>query len=284
MNDLVLTNPAEQAKLAAILGASQDSGNDRMPVLKVNTKRRDADGKKVPEGHFVVTGTDEAVYADKVSIRVLSQMFQWMHFDQEAKKLVNKTILIPTFRAEPIDMKGGVRCGKPASKVYRELSKVEQKKYDDITCYRQLRVLVSYTGVNADGTEVTVTNQPAIMMLKGSNFSPFEDEVVKRLPKGKNLYDFNIALSTTEHENGSVTYYIVHFEPDLANPLPLDRDTIDTMYHIVDMIEAENRKVREAHDRSLRQYNATDDALDAIDGLDSDFLDEEAAGSLVLVP
>lgn len=277
MNELVLTNPAEQAKLAAILGASQDAGNDRMPVLKVNTKRRDAEGKKIPEGHFVITGTDEAVYADKVSIRVLSQMFQWMHFDQEAKKLVNKTILIPSFRAEPIDMKGGVRCGKPASKIYRELSKAEQKKYDDITCYRQLRVLVSYTGKNADGAEVTVTNQPAIVMLKGSNFSPFEDEVVKRLPKGKNLYDFNITLSTSEHENGSVTYYVIHFEPDLSNPLALDRDTIDTMYHIVDMIEVENRKVRDGYDRSLRQSNSTDDALDAIDGLDSDFLDEEAA-------
>lgn len=277
MNELVLTNPAEQAKLAAILGASQDAGNDRMPVLKVNTKRRDAEGKKIPEGHFVITGTDEAVYADKVSIRVLSQMFQWMHFDQEAKKLVNKTILIPSFRAEPIDMKGGVRCGKPASKIYRELSKAEQKKYDDITCYRQLRVLVSYTGKNADGAEVTVTNQPAIVMLKGSNFSPFEDEVVKRLPKGKNLYDFNITLSTSEHENGSVTYYVIHFEPDLSNPLALDRDTIDTMYHIVDMIEVENRKVRDGYDRSLRQSNSTDEALDAIDGLDSDFLDEEAA-------
>lgn len=277
MNELVLTNPAEQAKLAAILGASQDAGNDRMPVLKVNTKRRDAEGKKIPEGHFVITGTDEAVYADKVSIRVLSQMFQWMHFDQEAKKLVNKTILIPSFRAEPIDMKGGVRCGKPASKIYRELSKAEQKKYDDITCYRQLRVLVSYTGKNADSAEVTVTNQPAIVMLKGSNFSPFEDEVVKRLPKGKNLYDFNITLSTSEHENGSVTYYVIHFEPDLSNPLALDRDTIDTMYHIVDMIEVENRKVRDGYDRSLRQSNSTDDALDAIDGLDSDFLDEEAA-------
>ena len=277
MNDLVLTNPAEQAKLAAILGASQDAGADRMPVLKVNTKRRDAEGKKIPEGHFVVTGTDEAVYADKVSIRVLSQMFQWMHFDQEAKKLTNKTILIPSFRVEPIDMKGGVRCGKPASKVFRELSKAEQKKYDDITCYRQLRVLVSYTGKTADGAEVTVSNQPAILMLKGSNFSPFEDEVVKRLPKGKNLYDFNITLSTSEHENGSVTYYIIHFEPDLYNPLALDRDTIDTMYHIVDMIEVENRKVREAYDRSLRQSNASDAAMDAIDDLDGDFLDEEAA-------
>jgi hypothetical protein len=277
MNDLVLTNPAEQAKLAAILGASQDVGNDRMPILKVNTKRRDADGNKIPEGHFVVAGTDEAVYAASVNVRVLSQMFQWMQFNSEEKKLVNKTILIPSFRVEPIDMKGGIRCGKPASKIYRELTKAEQKKYDDITCYRQLRVLVSYTGTTATGEEVTVENQPAILMLKGSNFSPFEDEVVKRLPKGKNLYDFNINLTTSEHENGSVTYYVIHFNPDLTKPLSLDRTTLDTMYHIVDMVEAENKKVREGYDKSLRSSTASDAALDAIEDLDGDFVDDEAA-------
>lgn len=279
MNELVLADQAEQARLAAILGASKDTSStgDRMPLLKVNTKRRDADGNKIPEGAFVVTGVDEPVYAESVNVRVLSQMFQWLHFDSEEKRLVNKTILIPNFRVEPIDMGGGLRCGKPASKVYREMTKAEQKQFDDITCYRQLRLLVSYTGKTAAGKEVTVENQPAILMLKGSNFSPFEDEVVKRIPSGRNLYDFWIKLSTSEHENGSVTYYVIHFDPDLAQPVPLDRTTLDTMYHIVDLIEGENRRVREAHDKALRgrgSYDPEDE--EAINALDIDFEDEAA--------
>jgi hypothetical protein len=279
MNDLIIADPAEQARLAEALGANKGSGGgDRMPVLKVNTKRKDADGKKIPEGHFFVSGLDTPVYADKVKIRVLSHMFQWLHFDSEEKRLVNKTVLIPNFRVDPIDMAGGLRCGKPASKVFREMTKSEQKKFDDITCYRQLRLLVSYTGKTAAGEEVVVENQPAILMLKGSNFSPFDDEVMKRIPSNRNLYDFWVDVSTTEHENGSVTYYVMHFDPDLANPVGLDRTTLDTMYHLVDLIEGENKRVREAHDNALRKRHSYDPSEEAaIDALDIDFEDDVAA-------
>lgn len=197
-----------------------------------------------------------------------------MHFDNDEKKLVNKTILIPNFRVEPIDMKGGVRCGKPASKIFRELDKADQKKYKDITCYRQLRVLVSYEGETADGVPVTVENQPAIFLLKGSNFSPFEDEFLKKLPKGRNLYDFWAKVTTTEHENGDVTYWVFHYEPDLANPVGLDRDTLDTMYRFVELIEAENVKVRESHEAKLRGRQDDDRAMDSLgSALDDDLKD-----------
>jgi hypothetical protein len=276
MNELVTMDAARQRELNAILGASSDEGPTRLSILKVNSKRKDADGKKIPEGHFVLTGMDDPVYAEKVKIRPLSHTFQWMHFDSEAKKLVNKTLIVPNFRVEPIDMKGTLRCGKPASKVFRELSKDDQKKYEDIKCYRQVRCLVTYTGKTADGVEVTVENHPAVLMLKGSNFSPFEDEVIKRLPQGRNLYDYWVDLSTTEHENGSVTYFVIKFEPDLGNPVPLDKPTMDSMYVIADMISEENAGVKRKHQESMYNRNRDDDALDALDGILDDF-EEDAA-------
>lgn len=280
MNDLVTMDAAKQRELNALLGASTDEGPTRLPILKINSKRRDAEGRKIEEGQFMVTGMDETVYADTVKIRPLSHTFQWLHFDSEAKKLANKTIIVPNFRVEPIDMKGTLRCGKPASKVMRELSKEDQKKYEDIKCYRQVRCLVSYTGKTADGDEATVENMPAILMLKGSNFSPFEDQVIKRLPQGRNIYDFWVTLTTTEHENGSVVYYVIGFEPDIGNPVPLDTPTMESMYVIADMISGENAQVKQKHNEALYNRNASDAAIDAVGSyLDDDFddIEEDAA-------
>lgn len=275
MTELVTIDAAKQRELNAILGATADEGPSRLPILKVNSKRRDAQGRKIDEGKFLVTGMDEPVYADTVMIRPLSHTFQWMHFDSEAKKLVNKTIIVPNFRVEPIDMKGSLRCGKPSSKVYRELTKEDQKRYEDIKCYRQVRCLVSYTGKTADGEEVTVENYPAMLMLKGSNFGPFEDEVIKRLPQGRNLYDYWVKLTTSEHENGSVTYYVIHFEPDFGNPVPLDQPTMDSMYVIADMIANENANVKRKHQESMYNRNADDAAMGAVDSILDNFEDYE---------
>ena len=275
MNEIATIDAAEQRKLNALLGATTDSGqSDRLPILKVNTKRKNADGKKIPEGQFVVTGADEEVYAEEVWIRPLSQTFQWLHFDSEEKKLAAKTIIVPNFRTEPIDTRGTVRCGKPQSKVMRQLEPAEQKKYSDIKCYRQIRALVTYEGKTATGKKSTVENQPVILMLKGSNFSPFEDEVVKRLPQGRNLYDFWTKVTTEEHENGSVVYWVMHFEPDLGSPVQLDRETMDSMYHIADMIKTENEGIIRQHKEALSDNQTDDAAMEAIDvSLEDDFED-----------
>lgn len=77
MNALTTIDPAEHAKLAAALGATQDAG-DRLPRLKIQTKPPvNSAGKKVHEkvGHFVITDAEEPVYAASVNIRILSQMF-----------------------------------------------------------------------------------------------------------------------------------------------------------------------------------------------------------------
>lgn len=278
MTELATIDAAAQRKLNAILGASQDtSGSDsRLPLLKVNSKRKNAEGKKIPEGQFVLSGLEEDVFAESVMIRPLSQTFQWLQFDPEAKKVANKTVIVPNFRTEPIDMKGTLRCGKPPSKILRELDRDEQKKYEDIKCYRQIRCLVTYEGKTAANKAVSIENQPAILLLKGSNFSPFEDQVVKRLPQGRNLYDFWVKVNAKEMENGSVVYWVMQFEPDLGTPVGLSKPDIDTMYRMADMIQNENAMVKSKYNESIRAQNASDGAIDSIATvLEDDFEDEE---------
>ena len=200
-------------------------------------------------------------------------------YDPEENKVVNKTLLIPNFRCEALDMKGGTRCGKPTSKVLKEMPKEEQKKYTNIKCFRQLRVLVSYKGADADGNEVTIENQPAIMLLKGSNFNPFEDEFIKSIPRGKNFYDYWADVSAEELQNGSVIYYVMHFKPDLKKELSLDQPTYDSMKVMADLIERENNVVEKAYQKSLRDGQSYSDAIDAVsevvgDDLSADLQDD----------
>jgi hypothetical protein len=277
--NVAVIDKAEELKLAALLGTNDKpqagGNNDRLPELKVNSMRKDAQGRRIEEGMFYLKGMDEPVYAETVRIRVLSQLFQWIHYDPEENKVANKTLLIPNFRCEARDMKGGTRCGKPASKVLRELPKEEQKKYSDIKCFRQLRVLVSYTGKDADGTEVTVENQPAIILLKGANFSPFEDEFVKAIPKGANFYDYWVDVSAEELQNGSVIYYVMHFAADMSKKVGLDQATYDSMLHMAGMIERENQLVENAYQKAMRDDQETDDIIEVLDDLEADLVDAD---------
>ena len=276
MGNIAVIEKAEEQKLAALLGANdKPQSADRLPQLKVNTMRKDAQGRKIEQGLFYLNGMDEHIYAETVRVRPLSQLFQWINYDPEE----NKTLLIPNFRCEALDMKGGTRCGKPTSKVLKELPKEEQKKYTNIKCFRQLRVLVSYKGADADGNEVTIENQPAIMLLKGSNFNPFEDEFIKSIPRGKNFYDYWADVSAEELQNGSVIYYVMHFKPDLKKELSLDQPTYDSMKVMADLIERENNVVEKAYQKSLRDGQSYSDAIDAVsevvgDDLSADLQDD----------
>ena len=280
MGNIAVIEKAEEQKLAALLGANdKPQSADRLPQLKVNTMRKDAQGRKIEQGLFYLNGMDEHIYAETVRVRPLSQLFQWINYDPEENKVVNKTLLIPNFRCEALDMKGGTRCGKPTSKVLKELPKEEQKKYTNIKCFRQLRVLVSYKGADADGNEVTIENQPAIMLLKGSNFNPFEDEFIKSIPRGKNFYDYWADVSAEELQNGSVIYYVMHFKPDLKKELSLDQPTYDSMKVMADFIERENNVVEKAYQKSLRDGQSYSDAIDAVsevvgDDLSADLQDD----------
>jgi hypothetical protein len=261
-NELSTATPEAANQLAMMLGAvdAPAPAKNRLPKLKVNTQR-----KHPCEGQFVVEGEGvEPVFAEKVTIRVLSQLFQWLHYDPEESKVVNKTLMIPNFRHEALDMKGTLRCGKPPSRILREASKEEQKKYTDITCFRQLRVLVNYSGKTEDGKDAEVKNQPAIMMLKGSNFNPFEDEVMKVLPKGASTYEYEVEVSAEEMQNGSVIYYVMHFEPNLKKKLPLCDNVYETMVHMGKMVADENEMIKLKHQEALHNENLSSGAIDAL--------------------
>lgn len=275
MTQLVTIDSNQERALAAMLGLAPGGEREQTPLLKINLDDEDDEGNALPKGKFMVTAQDETVYADKVRIRPLSQFFQWVHYDPEQNKSVNRTIMIPRLNMEARDEKGGVRCGKPASKILKE-NPEEAKKYKNITCFRLIHCLVSYEGKTAGGKAAKVENVPALLRLKGANFSSFEDEVIDKLPKGKKLYDFWVEVSATKKKNGSVTYFVYNYAVDLGNPAPLDQLTYDTMLHIVEMVKAENDRVNGKYEAAISGKSADSKAMKAVEIIEEDDASLEA--------
>lgn len=273
MSELMVISSAEERQLALSLGAapdadSQNGGGIRIPLLKINLDDEDDNGKELPKGQFFLTGQETPVYAKSVKIRPLAEMFQYSEYDPANNKLANRTIIAPSLREELIDEKGGVRCGKPLGKVLKENPELAEK-YKNVTCFRLVYCLVTYTGKTADGNEVTVENAPALLRLKGSNFGPFDDEVRKRIPRGQNLWNFWVDVTATRKKNGSVVYYVLGFQPDLGNPVPVDGNTLETIKVIRDLIQRDNTAIRNKHMAALRGRNAAAEAEDVMDFIES---------------
>lgn len=283
MNELTTISRSEQMELAAAMGMGGSSApsDDRLPELKINYQEENEQGQELPRGQFYVKGTgDDPVFAKTVTFRPLSQLFQWIQYDPEENKVKNKTLMVPMLRDEARDMRGSTRCGKPTSNVLREMSKEEQRQYSDIKCFRQIRGLVSYKGKNADGEEVTIENTPCIIMAKGSGFNQFEDEFLKKIPRGRKMYEYEAKMTLTrEKGTGGNIWWVMHYDPDLVNAHPMTEEIFETVKVMAGMVKSENERVESAYQKALRDRNLDDDAIDAIAGvvedLDSDLVDDE---------
>jgi hypothetical protein len=71
----------------------------------------------------------------------------------------------------------------------------------------------------------------------------------------------------------------MHFKPDLKKALPLDQTTFDTMTHMAGMIERENDMVEKAYQKSMRDGQLDEDAIEAVtdvvgDDLSADLQDD----------
>ena len=102
MTELVTTNGKSIAQLAQELGATMgqtNGGNNasRMSELKINSSPDDDAGNPTPRGHFFIKGEDTPAFAPDVTLRVLTHHFQYLNYDNVAKKLVSKSKIIQHF-------------------------------------------------------------------------------------------------------------------------------------------------------------------------------------------
>ena len=271
------------SKLAANLGhgaQEDDNSSPKIPFIKTVHDDEDSKGRELKRGMFYLKNGQEPIYAKKITIQPLTQHFQYINFDPVQEKVVCKSIMDSNvFRGEFRDTNGTVRCGKPISKVIKSDTDAGspaglKERYKSISCFRQVRCLVEYEGHDADGNAVSVESTPALLMLKGVNFLPFEQEFLSALPKGHSMYTYKATLTNTRQKQGSVVYFTTSFEGDFAQPQPITQKIFDTMSVINDMVSEENVKIEAAYRAALTESQKSDAAVDAMQSLDDDLVDD----------
>ena len=273
-----LTNvEAEYAALAASLGAGPNKSTStvaRFPTLTIMSNEDDTQGNAIkpdPRGKFFLKGSDKLAYATKATFRPLSHHYQWIHFDDDG--LANKSRAILSFREEARDMLGGIKCGYPTWEAMQEMEREERKKWRDMQ-FRQVRGLVTMTGKTASGEEVVYENTPCMLQHRNSNYSGFKNAVFDKLPGGRNLFDFNIELSSERNVNGSVKWYTFNYKPDFENPLDHSADLFETLKMIKEMIIKENEYVDAAYYKCIQAGSIDSQAIAALENsLDDDLTD-----------
>jgi hypothetical protein len=143
--------------------------------------------------------------------------------------------------------------------------------------HRVTRGLVTYTGKTVDGEEVVYENEPVIMFHKNSNYSGFWNQYMKRLPRGKNLYEYEATLTSEYQENGSVTWYTFNYAVDLGNQIPLTMPVYQTMEVFFNSIKAEKADIMDSYFKAIKQGSVDNAAMKALgDSLEEDFEDAAA--------
>lgn len=255
-----------------------NGGGDFLPQLKVNYQDElEVEGvkKEIKPGLFTLTGQEVPSFAKNVTFRPLLMNYQYIDYNKEEDKVVNRSILFNDFSEEARDELGTVRCGKPASKLLKENAALK-KQWEHVNLYRSVDGLVSYTGADADGNEVKVENVLCTFRGKGANFSPFQDEYLKLMPKGTFIWDFELKLGTTKHKQdpkSAVSYYIVHFEADFTQRISLTQDVWEKIKELKARVDATNKEINTKYYQSIESRNATPEASPIIDAdpLDAEF-------------
>ncbi|MDA8968133.1 hypothetical protein N9F49_00720 [bacterium] len=271
MTELVVQeNGLSLAEISAQLGAASTSTGPSIPDLKMNY-----DGDNGPMGSFYLkTGQDQAYATEGVRFRAFSNHIQFQHWGDD-NSLINKSLLIKNENEEARDQLGGLRCNVPTYDQSIAMSLEEKKKFVGRDKYRIVRGLVNYTGKTSDGREVTIENQPCIFKGKIKNYGPFYHDVIKKLPQGMNLWDFESILSkeTLTNSHGK-KFYVMRFAPQFGSPIPMDQLTYDSLAHVTNLITSENKRIEEQCREALAQKEdlaEADRIMDAVDTLAEDY-------------
>ena len=270
MSTTTAISAVDQNEVNSILAALQGTGGDdniiKVPFLKVQYDTEDKQGRDVKRGSFTMSDMEIPLYCDTVKIRVLAQHFQYRESDPQTYKIVNKTILMDDMRKrEPRDRKGTLRCGRPDAKTLKQLSEEDQAMWrKKVVAFRIIRGLVTGAGKTAEGETIAFENKPFQMFLKGINFMPFEDQVIKALPGSKHMHDVWIDLTSKKDKKA----FVVGFDIDHNAEAVMDTDTVETLKVFYDMARVENEQIEEGYKSSAFERQAMDAAQTALDGAD----------------
>lgn len=269
-------------EMAALMGQETGGGgNDGLTRLRINTEFEDDDGNPRPGGTWTIKHEGREVFAKTIKLRVLSQRFFYQRYDKKEEKIVNRTIFMRSFKEEPLDEMGTLRCGKPDGKVFKSMSDAEKKKYEDIRARRAVFGLVTFVDpVNADGSAAEpLENVPVEWVSGGASWNLVGDVFDEMTKKKVLMIQKELTIGLKREKSGQTVYYTPIIEVDWAAPnLPMTPAVVETFAVFEGIIDSRNKEVMSKHKAALRTVSKSvpldDDDASIVADLAGDFDDE----------
>ena len=252
VNDLKAFNSLSKEEIMQMTG--QDDGSiissGTLSRLTINRSAEDDDGNALAAGVYTVydSSIEDRVYSIKdkpIQFRPFINSYQYMEYDPNNNNYPCSSVIFKSWKDEPIDTNGGVRCGKVIGKDKEQLSEAE---------------IVSFDGTTPKGEPATVDSMPVLFRVTGSNFTPI-GEALKSLKGRESLMQNHLLnLKTTRKKAGSNVYYVSQISVD-SKEVEFTQKDLEHMDMFRALIEEENARVSEKYQNAVK--NKESDAASA---------------------
>ena len=183
-----------------------------------------------------------------------------MEYDADNNQYSCSSVIFKSWKDEPIDTNGGVRCGKVIGKDKEQLTQAEIDSQRNIKCYRLVYGLLSMDATTATGDATTVDAMPVLFRVTGSNFTPI-GEALKSLKGRDSLMQNHILNLTTKRKKaGSNVYYVSNVSVD-NKEVQFTKKDLEHMDMFNALIEEENARVSAKYQKA--HSNKEQDAASA---------------------
>ena len=267
VNDLKAFNSLSKEEIMQMTG--QDDGSiissGTLSRLTINRSAEDDDGNQLSAGVYTVydASIEDRVYSIKdkpIQFRPFINSYQYMEYDPNNNNYPCSSVIFKSWKDEPLDTNGGVRCGKVIGKDKEQLSEAEVEAQRNIKCYRLVYGLVSFDGTTPKGEPATVDSMPVLFRVTGSNFTPI-GEALKSLKGRESLMQNHLLnLKTTRKKAGSNVYYVSQISVD-SKEVEFTQKDLEHMDMFRALIEEENARVSEKYQNAVK--NKESDAASA---------------------
>lgn len=244
-SNALMTVSAED--IAAYYAESAKPKHTGIPRLKINARAEDdsgtiildTEGKPLGGGSFFVDGIN--AYQKEVKFIPMIKCYQYTKLTEDFK-LDSATIYFKDWNTEPLDSKGGVRCGRPDAKSLRKLGEVAQEEYKkQVPCSLHLFGLVFFDGGPGEGI-------PVDLRVSGGKFAAVS-EALENTPQWNGRY---FTLGTKRATNGGTVFYELIIRPtrDMITPTPF---VIARLHDFNAYIKGYNESVIEKHQAAVNE-------------------------------
>ena len=253
VNDLQAFESLSKEEIMRMTG--QDDGSvistGTLSRLTINRSAEDDDGNQLSAGVYTVydSGVESKVYSIKdkpIQFRPFINAYQYMEYDADNNQYSCSSVIFKSWKDEPIDTNGGVRCGKVIGKDKEQLTQAEIDAQRSIKCYRLVYGLVSMDATTATGDSTHVDSMPVLFRVTGSNFTPI-GEALKSL-KGRDslMQNHLLNLTTKRKKAGSNVYYVSNVSVD-NKEIDFTKKDLEHMDMFSALIEEENSRISEKY-------------------------------------